>query len=52
MQSRSFRDASQPVPFWLWVKHKLAERLRAMRPALTAGEVTRVMALSGNPPGA
>jgi hypothetical protein len=52
MQSRSYRDASQPVPFWLWIKYKLAERLRAMRPAFTCDEIARATALSGNPPGA
>lgn len=52
MQSRSYDDASRPVLFWLWIKYKLAARLRAMRPALTANEIARATALSGNPPGA
>jgi hypothetical protein len=52
MADHSYEDASLPTLFWLWAKYKIAQRLKAMRPALKSNEVARETALSGNPPGA
>ncbi|HVT54993.1 MAG TPA: hypothetical protein VHD34_02935 [Xanthobacteraceae bacterium] len=52
MQRHSYQNVSLPALFWLWAKHRIAERLRAMRPAQTCDEIARATALSGNPPGA
>ena len=52
MQHHSYEYVSLPALFWLWVRRRIAEPLLAMRPAHTAGEIARAVALSGNPPGA
>lgn len=48
MQKLDYANTSLLSLVVAWAAH----RIRAMRPKYTSGEIARVTALSGNPPGA
>ena len=47
-----YENASLTMLFLMWARHALSKKLAAMKPALTADEIARQTALTGNPPGA
>lgn len=47
-----YDNVSLPMLFLIWARYALSKKLQAMKPAVTANEIARQTALTGNPPGA